>query len=100
MPEEPFEMPNPDKAPLEDLRLDDLGDLELTNQLVAMVKARIRKQLRSQWPTASTDDIEAAAAEMEGVQLRALRSGVVNYRNAYEVGDRIAATLQHRFLEA
>lgn len=97
---EPPEAPNVSEVSSEDFSLDDLGALDVSDEVVELTRKRIREELRKQWPTATGDDIEEAASQMEPVQFRALAFGVVNYRTAYEVGARVAETLQHRLTEA
>ena|ERR1700730_1492102 len=97
---EPPEAPNVSEVSSEDFSLDDLGALDVSDEVVEMTRKRIREELRKEWPKATGDDIEEAASQMEQVQFRALKFGVVNYRMAYEVGARVAERLQHRLMEA
>lgn len=96
---DPPEAPNVNDVPSQDFSLDDLGYVEVSDEVVQITRLRIREELRRDWSSATHDEIETAATQMEQIQLRALTFGLVNYRMAYEAGAQVVEVLNQARLE-
>jgi hypothetical protein len=78
-----------DEVPDKDFVLDDVGEIDLSNKVKAEIQAEAEAWVGCEWPEANPAEVKEAAAEVASVRLRAFETGVLNYREAQQVGKRL-----------
>jgi hypothetical protein len=78
-----------EEVPDKDYVLDDVGVVEVGDELRAEIFAEAQEWVAAEWPEAHPHDITAAAAEVADLRVRTFETGVLNYRQSYDLGQRL-----------